>query len=182
MHTGLPPCILEVLRTASLNMPTIEHQAHIRAARADVFALITRVEDFVHYSEAIETITRVGEARYRWVVRIAGIPLNFDVEITESDPPERFSWQSLAGVQNHGTYHLTPVKDGTTIHLRLEYELDNPVLEETVRQAAKPLIQTLSREIIGNVEAELQKAPGEGADHEAPDPDAQAPFTDRPNK
>jgi len=171
VHTGLPPCILEFLRTPSLTMPTIEHQAHIRADRPDVFALITRVEEFVHYSEAIETIARVGEGRYRWVVRIAGIPLNFDVEITESEPPERFSWQSLTGVQNRGTYYLTPARDGTTIHLRLEYELDNPLLEETVRQAAKPLIQTLSREIIDNVEAKLQKSPRKTADRQRPRPD-----------
>lgn len=81
------------------------------------------------------------------------------------------SWQSLTGVQNRGTYHLTPAQNGTTIHLRLEYELDNPLLEETVRQAAKPLIQTLSREIIDNVEAELQKSPGKGIDQEGPRPD-----------
>lgn len=139
-------------------MPTIEHKAHIRAARPAVFALITRVEEFVQYSEAIENIARVGEARYRWIVRIAGIPLSFDVEITESDAPERFSWRSITGVHNRGTYHLTPTEDGTDIHLRLEYELDNPLIEETVRQAAKPLIQTLSHEIIDNVEAQLQGA------------------------
>ncbi|WP_018861541.1 MULTISPECIES: SRPBCC family protein [unclassified Thioalkalivibrio] len=163
-------------------MPTIEHQAHIRADRPDVFALITRVEEFVHYSEAIETIARVGEARYRWVVRIAGIPLNFDVEITESEAPERFSWQSLTGVQNHGTYHLTPAQGGTNIHLLLEYELDNPLLEKTIRQAAKPLIETLSREIIGNVEAELHKTSGEDADREGPRKGRQARFPDGPNK
>lgn len=182
MRIGLPPCILEVIRTPSLTMPTIEHQAHIRADRPDVFALIERVEEFVHYSEAIENIARVGSARYRWVVRIAGVPLSFDVEITESQPPERFSWESRTGVHNRGTYHLTPTKDGTNIHLRLEYELDNPILEETVRHAAKALIETLSREVIGHVEATLQPSPREGTNKKGLRPDRQGPSPDKLNK
>jgi uncharacterized membrane protein len=137
-------------------MAVIEHVGKIRASRQAVFSLVSRVEEFVHYSEAIETITRMEENRYRWTVRVAGIPLGFDVEITESVPPERFSWRSITGVPNRGTYRLTPLKDGTRVHLYLEYDLENTVLEEAVRNAAEPLIHRLSREIIGNVEARLQ--------------------------
>jgi uncharacterized membrane protein len=137
-------------------MAVIEHEAKIRASRRDVFSLVSRVEEFVHYSEVIETITRVKDNRYRWTVRIAGMPLSFDVEITESVPPERFSWRSVTGVPNRGTYRLTPVDGGTRIRLCVEYDLENTLIEEAVRKAAKPLIRRLSREIIGNLEARLQ--------------------------
>ncbi|OOG22713.1 cyclase [Thioalkalivibrio denitrificans] len=137
-------------------MAVIEHEVEIRASRQAVFSLVSRVEEFVHYSEAIETITRVNDNRYRWTVRAAGIPLSFDVEITESVPPERFSWRSITGVPNRGTYHLIPVDGGTRIHLHLEYDLNNALVEEAVRKAGKPLIRRLSREIIENVEARLR--------------------------
>ena len=141
-------------------MAVIEHEVEIRASRQAVFSLVSRVEEFVHYSEAIETITRVDDNRYRWTVRAAGIPLSFDVEITESVPPERFSWRSVTGVHNRGTYRLTPVDGGTRIHLYLEYDLDNAFIEEAVRKAGKPLIRRLSREIIRNVETRLGSFPG----------------------
>jgi uncharacterized membrane protein len=137
-------------------MAVIEHEVDIRASRRAVFSLVSHVEEFVHYSEAIETITRVRDNRYRWTVRIAGMPLSFDVEITESVPPDRFSWRSVTGVPNRGTYRLTPIEGGTRIHLCLEYNLKNTLIEEVVRKAAKPFIRRLSREIIGNLEARLQ--------------------------
>jgi uncharacterized membrane protein len=137
-------------------MPVIEHEVEIRAPRQTVFSLMTRVEEFARYSEAIETITRVKDNRYRWKVRAAGIPLCFDVEVTESVPPERFSWRSVSGVPSRGTYRLTAVEDGTRIHLYLEYDLENALIEEAVRKVAKPLMRRLSREIVGNVEARLQ--------------------------
>jgi uncharacterized membrane protein len=140
-------------------MPVIEHIVKIHAPRQAVFALVSRVEEFVRYSDAIETITPLDGGRYRWVVRAAGIPLSFDVEITESVPPERFSWRSVTGIPSRGTYHLTPVDGGTRIHLYLEYELDNALLADAVRRVGKHLIRRLGREIIGNVEAHLQSAP-----------------------
>jgi uncharacterized membrane protein len=153
--------------TGLILMPVIEHEVTIRAPRETVFSLVSRVEEFVHYSRVIETITRVEGSRYRWEVRAAGIPLSFDVEVTESVPPERFSWRSVTGVSNRGTYRLTPVDGGTRIHLCLEYDLKNALIEEAVRKAGNPLIRRLSREIIRNVEARLRSLPreqGQGSD------------------
>ena len=139
-------------------MPVIEHDAEIEASREAVFALVSRVEAFAAYSDAIDTIERLSDNRYRWRVRVAGVPLDFEVEITESVPPERFAWRSVAGVPNRGEYRLTPTAGGTHIHLTLEYSLENRLLDETVRPAAAPLLHKLGRDIIGRVEAQL-KAP-----------------------
>lgn len=136
-------------------MPIIEHDAEIAASPREVFALVGRVETFADYSDAIDTIVRLGERRYRWRVRIAGVPLDFDVEITEFLPPERFAWRSVSGVPNRGEYRLTPIEGGTRIDLTLEYSVPPP-LEKAVNLAAKPLLHKLSRDIIGKVEAQLQ--------------------------
>jgi uncharacterized membrane protein len=136
-------------------MPVIEHEVEIEASPETVFGLVSRVEEFARYCDAIETIVRLGDNRYRWRVRAAGLPLYFDVEITESVPPERFAWRSLSGVSNRGCYRLTPIDGGTRVSLRLEYSLKNRWVEAVVGKAAKPLVRRLSREIIGNVEAQL---------------------------
>ncbi|MDI5935791.1 SRPBCC family protein [Halomonas kalidii] len=137
-------------------MPIIEHDAEIAASPREVFALVGQVETFADYSDAIDTIVRLGERRYRWRVRIAGVPLDFDVEITESVPPERFAWRSVTGIPNQGEYRLTPVEGGTHLHLTLEYSLNDPLLEKAVNLAAKPLLHKLGDDIIGQVETQLQ--------------------------
>lgn len=140
-------------------MPVIEHEAEIAARRDAVFALVSQVETFADYSEVIDTIERLGERRYRWRVRIAGLRLTFDVEITELDPPHRFAWRSRDGVPNRGEYRLTPTPGGTRIHLWLEYHLASRLAEQAVQPAAKPLLHQLSRDIIRKVEKTLHAAP-----------------------
>ncbi len=137
-------------------MPVIEHEAEIEASQETVFGLVSRVEEFALYSDAIETIEHLGDGRYRWRIRVAGLPLSFDVEITESVPPERFAWRSVTGVPNRGCYRLTPVERGTRISLTLEYSLQNPLVEKAVNAAANPLLRRLSRDIIPRIEARLQ--------------------------
>lgn len=137
-------------------MAVIEHDAEIAASPEEVFALVGNVEAFADYSDAIDTIVRLDERRYRWQVRVAGLPVSFEVEITEFTPPERFSWRSVTGVPNHGSYRLTPIEGGTQIHLTLEYRLPFPPIQKAVDLAAKPLLRKLSQDIIGKVEAQLQ--------------------------
>ncbi|WP_290650677.1 SRPBCC family protein [Aquisalimonas sp.] len=137
-------------------MPVIEHQDDIEASPEAVFALVGRVEQFAHYSDAIDSIVRLGDNRYEWLVRVAGLPLRFDVEITEFSPPERFAWRSVTGVPTRGCYRLIPIEGGTRIHLTLEYRLYSRKIERAVNVAAKPLLRMLSRDIIGNVERELK--------------------------
>lgn len=135
-------------------MPVIEHEAEIAASPREVFALVGRVETFADYSDAIDTIVRLGARRYRWRVHIAGVPLEFDVEITEFTPPERFAWRSVSGVPHQGEYRLTPSAGGTRIHLTLEYSVPPP-LEKVVNTAARPLLHKLGHDIIDQVEAQL---------------------------
>lgn len=136
-------------------MPVIEHTTDIKASRAAVFSQVNCVETFAAYSEAIETIECLGHDRYVWRLRVAGVPLRFDVEITQSTPPERFAWRSVSGVSCHGCFHLQPIEGGTRIHLTLAYHLDNRLLEDTVNLAAAPLLRRLSRDIIRQLERQL---------------------------
>lgn len=136
-------------------MPVIEHEATIRAAPEAVFELISRVESFVELTEAVKAIEALGDDRYRWHIRVAGLNLRFDVEVTETKAPTRFAWRSISGVENHGSYTLSGMDEGTHLQLRLEYRLKNRVLEKTVNWKAQSLVRRLGDEIVGNVEAKL---------------------------
>ncbi|WP_018233731.1 SRPBCC family protein [Thioalkalivibrio thiocyanodenitrificans] len=137
-------------------MPVIEHEVEIQAAPEAVFALISRVEDFALYSESVEAVTPLGEDRYRWQVRAAGLSLGFEVEVIECTPHERLAWRSVTGVHNRGTYRLTAVEGGTRITLTLEYSLRSRLMEKMVNRAVTPLVRRLSDEIVGRVETRLR--------------------------
>lgn len=136
-------------------MATIEHSTILEAPPERVFALLERVEDFADYSDLIQAIEPLGDQRYRWHVRAVGRDWTFDVAITERRAPEVLAWESLAGVENHGCYRLTPVEEGTEVTLTLGYSIRNRLLEKAVNKAAKPLVGRVSRQILERVEARL---------------------------
>ncbi|MGM0703722.1 MAG: SRPBCC family protein [Pseudomonadota bacterium] len=136
-------------------MATIEHSAILKAPPERVFALLERVEDFVDYSDLIQAIDSLGDARYRWHVHAVGMDWTFDVAITERRPPEVLAWESLEGVHNQGCYRLTPVEEGTQVAFTLTYAIRNRLLEKAVTRAARPLVGKVSRQILERVEARL---------------------------
>ena len=136
-------------------MPVVRHETRIGASREAVFALFYEVETFARYSDVIETIDRLDERRYLWKVRVAGIPLTFDIELTEFVPPESFAWRSVSGVTNRGCYRLVPDGDGTRIHLTLDYSLGSRALEGAVQLAAEPVLRKLSQDLIRELECRL---------------------------
>ncbi|WP_163557299.1 SRPBCC family protein [Halomonas sp. NO4] len=136
-------------------MATIEHSAIVKASPERVFALLERVEDFVDYSDMIQSIESLGDARYRWHVHAVGMDWTFDVAITERQPPEVLAWESLDGVHNQGCYRLTPVEEGTEVALTLTYAIRNRLVEKAVTRAARPLVGKVSQQILERVEARL---------------------------
>ncbi|QKT04475.1 SRPBCC family protein [Ectothiorhodospiraceae bacterium 2226] len=141
-------------------MPVIEQTVHIEAPPARVFGLISQVEGFADYTDLIERIDPLGDDRYRWCVRVAGMSLKWDVEIVECVPVERFAWRSVSGVPNHGCYRLTPVGEGTKVSLSMEYQLKNRLVEKVVERTATPMIKKVGLQILERVRARLETPAG----------------------
>lgn len=137
-------------------MPLIEHDATIHAEPEAVFDLISRVESFVDLTRAVQHIEPLGDHCYRWQVRVAGIALKFEVEVTDIQPPHYFAWRSRTGVANRGHYTLTPTQNGTHLQFRLEYELRNRLLEKAISGSTRSIVTSLSSEIAENMEKALQ--------------------------
>lgn len=144
-------------------MSVIRRTAVIRADPRAVFRMISRVEDFIHYSPAIRGIEAIGPRTYRWRVNIGGIELDWDAVVTESQPPRRFAWRSSRGIENGGVFELEPVPEGTLLQLTMTYRLASPLLEKVVDIVAGPRMESIAAGILAHVrrqlEADAQRAP-----------------------
>lgn len=137
-------------------MPGIHKKVLIQAGPEAVFDLITRVEEFPNYSNIIEEVKLIAANTYRWTVRVGGLSLDWDAEITDFVRPERFGWRAIRGIHNSGTYHLTPIDHGTTVSFTMEYRLQHHALERVIAPLVEPLIQRVSAEILHAVKARLE--------------------------
>ncbi|WP_038052589.1 SRPBCC family protein [Thioalkalivibrio sp. ALJ1] len=139
-------------------MSVIHHEMEIDAAPEAVFDLMARVEAFAAYSEAIESITHVGPERYRWRVRVAGVPLTFDVEVLVAVPPRLLGWRARAGLSCEGCYRLTPSARGTHLDLAVRCGDENPLTDGLLGLAAHPLLDALGAEVARNAWPRLHGA------------------------
>ncbi len=136
-------------------MATIEHSAILEAAPERVYALLERIENFSDYSDKIERIEPIGDDCYRWYIHVLGRDWQFDVQVTERQPPHSLAWESLEGVRNQGRYTLIPVAEGTRVELSVSYEIRNRLLSKAVNKAAKPLVHQVGQQILARLEARL---------------------------
>lgn len=141
-------------------MPAIERTLFIRAQPEAVFDLIARVEDFSRYSRIIQEIRRIGPNTYHWIIRVAGIEFDWDSVVTEARRPHRFTWRSVRGIENGGTFDLKPARDGTEVCFTMEYRLGSPILERIIDNIAAPIMRRVATEILEQVRQRLEPAPG----------------------
>jgi uncharacterized membrane protein len=140
-------------------MPAIERTVKIKADPDAVFALISRVEDFSRYSRVIKEVRAIGPNTYRWVIGVAGLELDWDSRVTVAQPPHRFAWNAIRGVDNRGAFKLKPVPGGTEVRFTMEYRLANPLLDRIVETVARPLMHKVAAEILEHVRRRLEVAP-----------------------
>ena len=137
-------------------MQTITHHTTLRGTPEQVFALLSHVPNFVELCDRVEAIEPLGDERYRWTVRAAGMRLKFEVEVSDSQPPERFAWRSIRGIRNHGSYHLRRAgPEHTHVEFELHYQLGNPLLEAAVRRSAGSLMEHISGQLMARAQARL---------------------------
>lgn len=83
----------------------------------------TQFESFPHFMEGVERVDQVTPTRTHWVTKIAGVPREFDAEITEQHPDERVAWRSDQGTHQAGvvTFHRLDAAH-TRVTLQMEHE------------------------------------------------------------
>lgn len=91
-----------------------------------VFAFWTAYENFPRFmSRVLEVRPTTRERQSHWTVAgPAGVPVEFDAEVSAFVPNEAFAWRTIEGspVAHAGLVRLDPAGDGQTrVHIRMSY-------------------------------------------------------------
>ena len=137
-------------------MPWIREQVYIRATPEEVYAVIADVENYHRYSSAIERIQPIAPQRYRWQVRLLGLPLHWDADVISATPGRRFAWRSLSGLENRGEFRLAQVANGTRVNFSMEYRLPFTLLNLLANGLESPLVSLFRYQLLNNVKRRLE--------------------------
>lgn len=103
----------------------IQKTITLDAPLEQVYAFWHRLENFPRFMRNIRAIRVLDERRSHWVVTgPAGIPVEWEAEITRTIPNKLISWRSVEGsiVRHEGSIHLQANPDGSTrVHIQMSY-------------------------------------------------------------
>ena len=91
----------------------------------DVFEFFTSYENFPRFMRHVREVRDLGNDRSHWVVDgPAGVPVEWDAELTQLDLDEVLAWKSVPGsvVESAGSIHFEPTDtDATRVHIQMSY-------------------------------------------------------------
>ena len=106
----------------------VEKQIVVNVPVGTAYSQWTRFEDFPHFMGGVESVTRLGDDRLKWVARIAGVRREWEARILEQVPDRRVAWAATAGATNSGAVEFDDAGGGTTsLKLTLEYQPEGAV-------------------------------------------------------
>lgn len=83
----------------------------------------TRFEEFPRFMGGVESVTRLGNDRLKWVAHIGGVRRHWEARILEQLPGRRVAWSSIEGVTNSGAVDFRDAGNNRTeLALTLEYQ------------------------------------------------------------
>ncbi|WP_258803679.1 SRPBCC family protein [Pseudarthrobacter sp. NS4] len=83
----------------------------------------TRFEEFPRFMSGVESVTRLGDDRLKWVAHIAGVHRRWEAKIIEQVPDRKVAWASIEGATNSGTIEFRDAgANRTELALTLEYQ------------------------------------------------------------
>lgn len=122
-------------------MPTIEKSIVVNRPPEVVFAYIDVPTNLVHIWPNMSSITDVqpaegGGNHFRWVYRMAGIPLDGASQVVEHTANQRIVNKNSGAMDSTVTFQFAAVGAGTRVSFRSAYELPGGVFGKL----AEPLI------------------------------------------
>jgi uncharacterized membrane protein len=83
----------------------------------------TQFEEFPRFMGGVESVTRLGNDRLKWVARIGGVRRHWEARILEQLPGRRVAWAAVEGVTNSGAVDFRDAGNNRTeLALTLEYQ------------------------------------------------------------
>ncbi len=112
-------------------MPEVVNSAVINAPAASIFAYITQAERNVEWVPDLQRSerltpgeTRIG-TRFRFVSKIAGIPIDVTDEVVQLVPERFIAFNGVTGPTHSGSWTFQPEGEGaqTRVTYRMQFEL-----------------------------------------------------------
>ena len=124
----------------------VEKQIVVNVPVSTAYSQWTRFEDFPHFMGGVESVTRLGDDRLKWVAHIAGVRREWEASILEQVPDRRVAWAATAGATNSGAVEFGDAGGGrTSLKLTLEY------LPEGVVEKVGDLLHVVARQAEHNL-------------------------------
>jgi uncharacterized membrane protein len=110
---------------------------NINAPVHRVYEFWTNYENFPRFMSNVQEVRPMGSDRSHWKVSgPAGVPVEWDAEVTRQEPNRELAWQSVPGspIENGGRIRFEPSNGGTRVDIRMYY---NPPAGEAGHSAAQ---------------------------------------------
>ncbi|MCL6472723.1 MAG: SRPBCC family protein [Firmicutes bacterium] len=121
-----------------------------------VYDMWIRSSDYPKLLSHVKEVTLTGPTTEHWKVELAGMPLEFDIELTDVQENRHLAWKSISGIENSGFVHFEPVPEGTkvTVHFNFLPELYPPELAE--KMGAGGIIENQIQEDLDNLKSRIE--------------------------
>ncbi len=146
-------------------MPEVVNTATIDATPERVFELISHAERNVEWVPDLERServtpgdTRVG-TRFRFVSRLAGIPVDVTDEVVQLVPGRYIAFRGVTGPKHAGSWRFEPVGEGARVKVtyRMEFELPPAIGPLVARMLnLEERLDEQSRACLANLRAMLE--------------------------
>jgi uncharacterized membrane protein len=123
-------------RTDAEDGVLVQKTIYVDATPEETYRCWRALESFPRFMHHVREVRKDGDTRYHWRVDgPAGIPVEWDAEITADVPGELIAWHTAAGsaVQSYGVVQFEPSSDGSTrIQVRMSYRPPANLVGHTV--------------------------------------------------
>lgn len=113
------------LRSAPDEGVVIQKSMRVYAELDEVYSCWREIENFPRFMSHVREVRKLSDTLYHWVVDgPAGIPVEWDAEVTADVPGELIAWRTVPGsvVYSSGVVHFEPDAYGDTrVHIRMTY-------------------------------------------------------------
>ena len=98
----------------------LEKSIQIAAPVHDVWEAWTDLDALPAMSSAIQQVRTFGD-RSRWTVKVNGVPVQWEAEMTQIIPYQAIGWKSVGGPKHTGRVTFSSLGNDTLIHVQMNY-------------------------------------------------------------
>lgn len=128
----------------------------INAPVDEVYGLWAHFPNFPKFMTHVKDVTLKSPTESHWKVELAGIPLEFDAEVTELVDNKRIAWNSISGIKNSGFVEFEKVPEGTKVTVHINYMPETYPQEFADKLGAGRMVEDQIQEDLNNLKSRIE--------------------------